>query len=139
MSRPAGKLLCLRALAGGHPATPAVSSLTPPADSDAWALTVVLCLFEVFFEISIATLSWVIACEICPLEIRSVGAGFHCMGDLMLQILFSQLNLTMVRGGEAAERAGRVRRTMPAGRLLLHSCSMWPCGCTAHLALGCAR
>lgn len=65
-------------------------------DSDAWALTVVLCLFEVFFEISIATLSWVIACEICPLEIRSVGAGFHCMGDLMLQILFSQLNLTMM-------------------------------------------
>jgi hypothetical protein len=66
------------------------------ADSDAIALTVVLCLFEVFFELSIATLSWVIATEICPQEIRNVGAGFHVMGDLILQILFAQLNLTMV-------------------------------------------
>lgn len=29
------------------------------ADANAWALTVVLCLFEVFFELSICTLSWV--------------------------------------------------------------------------------
>lgn len=35
------------------------------------------CVFEVFFELSICTLSWVIATEICPLEIRSIGAGFH--------------------------------------------------------------
>ncbi|KAI7844792.1 hypothetical protein COHA_001672 [Chlorella ohadii] len=65
-------------------------------DSDAWALTVVLCLFEVFFEISICTLSWVLATEICPLEIRSIGAGFHVMGDLCLQIVFTQLTLTMM-------------------------------------------
>lgn len=29
------------------------------ADNNAWALTAVLCLFEVFFEVSICTLSWV--------------------------------------------------------------------------------
>ncbi|KAL4433961.1 hypothetical protein ABPG75_000402 [Micractinium tetrahymenae] len=65
-------------------------------DSDAWALTVVLCVFEFFFEISIATLSWVIATEICPLEIRSIGAGFLVMGDLMLQVFFTQMTLTLM-------------------------------------------
>ena len=30
-----------------------------------------------FFELSICTLSWVLATEICPLEIRTIGAGFH--------------------------------------------------------------
>jgi len=54
------------------PARPVLSSwrcLTlsshPPLlpDSDAWALTVVLCLFEVFFEISIATLSCECKCR----------------------------------------------------------------------------
>lgn len=38
----------------------------------------------------------VLATEICPLEIRTIGAGFHVMGDLCLQILFSQLTLTMM-------------------------------------------
>eukprot|EP00887_Chlorella_sp_A99_P000017 scaffold16.g17.t1 len=65
-------------------------------DASAWALTSVLCLFEVFFELSICTLSWVIATEICPLEVRSIGAGFHTMGDLTLQIFFSQLTLTVM-------------------------------------------
>lgn len=65
--RPAGPLraaslcLCLvRYVCHGQPQT--VPTLLPVlllADSDAWALTVVLCLFEVFFEISICTLSWV--------------------------------------------------------------------------------
>lgn len=38
----------------------------------------------------------VLATEICPLEIRSIGAGFHVMGDLCLQIVFTQLTLTMM-------------------------------------------
>ena len=69
VGRPAGPfcaaLLCLclaRCVCHGPPQI--APTLLPVlcfllADSDAWALTVVLCLFEVFFEISICTLSWV--------------------------------------------------------------------------------
>lgn len=126
------------------------------ADAEAWSLTAVLCLFEVFFELSICTLSWVIATEICPLEIRSIGAGFHgergrrlhllllvlllpvllhaghgrsrpalaftrpplllsalpapaVMGDLCLQIFFSQLTLTLMASRPRRGRACRPR------------------------------
>lgn len=57
-------------------------------------------------QVSIATLSWIIAAEICPLEIRAVGAGFHVMGDLMLQVGGTCMRSRCSRALELGVQAG---------------------------------